>query len=213
MTCIEFAAERSWTTPSPSAATEAAAHDRAPTFPHGWRLRDRALLVFALSSPFHFSHPYSPPYVERARANSSGKERAKERAKTEIGDTESHPEIRKSCLLPVHFGWSRLGDLNPGPTHYEPFAAPLGSRSYSCMLRLTPASSAIHAPCSGAYPGHFAAVDATWFIANAPTSLRDRWDRDGERGSLAKAGAVCGDGSAVGPYQRPGDGQSDAATG
>ena len=130
MTCIEFAAERSWTTPSPSAATEAAAHDRAPTFPHGWRLRDRALLVFALSSPFHFSHPYSPPYVERARANSSGKERAKERAKTEIGDTESHPEIRKSCLLPVHFGWSRLGDLNPGPTHYETTSRPHGDEGH-----------------------------------------------------------------------------------
>ena len=22
------------------------------------------------------------------------------------------------------FSWSRLGDLNPGPTHYEPFASP-----------------------------------------------------------------------------------------
>jgi len=56
----------------------------------------------------------------------------------------------------VRFVWSRLGDLNPGPTHYEPFATPLESRSYSCILRLTPACSAVPAPCSGAYPGHLA---------------------------------------------------------
>ena len=127
-----------------------------PTIAQGLQSRPRALLLFALSSPFHFSHPDSPPDVERARANPPGKERAKERAKTEIGDTGSHPEIRRNCLIPAHFDWSRLGDLNPGPTHYEPFAAPLSPRSYSCIRRLTPASSAIHAPYSGAYPGHSA---------------------------------------------------------
>ena len=39
-------------------------------------------------------------------------------------------------------------------THYEPFAAPLRPRSYSCVLRLTRAYSAIPAPCSGAFPGN-----------------------------------------------------------
>jgi len=56
------------------------------------------------------------------------------------------------------FRWSRLGDLNPGPTHYEPFASPLGARSYSCILRLTPPCSAMGAPCSGSFPGHFRVI-------------------------------------------------------
>jgi integrase len=52
-------------------------------------------------------------------------------------------------------GNRRCAPPHPGPTHYEPFAVPLGPRPYSCMLRLTPTYSAMPAPCSGAYPGHF----------------------------------------------------------
>ena len=46
--------------------------------------------AFALSSPFHFSHPDSPPYAERAMAGPSRKERAKERAKAPFG-----PHLKK----------------------------------------------------------------------------------------------------------------------
>jgi integrase len=38
--------------------------------------------------------------------------------------------------------WNRhFASPHPGPTHYEPFAGPQGSRSYSCTFRLTPAYS------------------------------------------------------------------------
>ena len=40
--------------------------------------------------------------------------------------------------------------FDPGPTYYKPFARPLRTGSYSCILRPTPTYSAIPAPCSGA---------------------------------------------------------------
>jgi len=66
------------------------------------------------------------------------------------------PRDRETLAIATIFPWSRLGDLNPGPTHYEPFASPLRPRSYSYILRHSLLQSSMRRPCSGAYPGHFA---------------------------------------------------------
>ena len=71
--------------------------------------------------------------------------------------------------LSTHAIRSPNGNL---PTHYEPFADPLGSRSYSCIIRLTPACSAMPAPCSRAYPGYFAGTLLAEDLTFAQAALR-----------------------------------------
>ena len=47
------------------------------------------------------------------------------------GDYATRDEAKHHAQPAVeHSHWSNPGDLNPGPTHYEPFVAPLGTRPY-----------------------------------------------------------------------------------
>ena len=102
-------------------------------------------------------HPGRRTRATRSRYR-KGEERATDSQRRQFGHSPQASPGRQMRCAATTFTWGRLGDLNPGPTHYEPFASPQCSRSYSCTLRLAPACSAMHAPCSGAYPGHLDAL-------------------------------------------------------
>ena len=80
------------------------------------------------------------------RRRSKGPPRQRNRFATDVNLWQiGFGRIRCYCLISQitftcsMFSWSRLGDLNPGPTHYEQFARPLRTGSCSCIVRPTPA--------------------------------------------------------------------------